>query len=264
MELYHYTRTDTAIKKILPWMKLKMNSLGKMNDPKENLDHIVNYDDFVGFTNKSREFNLDESFIAEKIRTEAKIIAFSIDKEILSEEYRVASEGFQFQRMWATYGQNHEGICIVIDSNGFKRENKKVIEKYGIIDGKVSYDNFQYQGIPVPLYGMSPENSLIHKHKSISQFWTDLQKNSKFVKDRFYTKNMDWEGESEYRFLTFSSDNDDIFLSFKNSLIKVILGINFSKYLLPSVKELVPKEKLFVITLSDSGNFELNNYPQQE
>lgn len=166
--------------------------------------------------------------------------------------------------MWATYGQNHEGICFVIDLSGFKRENKKVIERYGIIDRKVIYDNFQYQGIPVPLYGMSPENYLKHKHKCICEFWNDLQKNPKFVNDRFFTKNMDWEGESEYRFQAFSNDDDDILLSFKNSLIKVILGINFSKYFLPSIRALVPKEKLFGITISDSGNFELSNYPLQD
>lgn len=96
MELYHYTRADTAIKKILPWMKLKMNSLGKMNDPKENLYHIVNYDEFVGFTNNSKEFNMDESFIAEKIRTETKIVAFSVDKEILADNTELQVKDFNF------------------------------------------------------------------------------------------------------------------------------------------------------------------------
>lgn len=229
-----------------------------MNDPKENLLHIVKLNEYAISTNGAKGLNLDEYFVAEKIRNESRIIAFSIDKEIQKENYKGKINGFQFQRMWASYGQNHEGICLEIDYNKFRNENQKTLENLEIIDEKVLYDNIEFQGIDTPIYGMSPENQLMHKSKCICEFWEDLKNKKEFVRKRFFIKNMDWEGESEYRFLTFNKDPDEIFLSIKESLSKVILGINFSKYFLPSLKKLVPEDIIYKTYYNDlDGSFRI-------
>lgn len=253
--LYHFTKAEIAIRKILPRMKLRLNILSFMNDPKENLQHIVKFDENVNFRTYQERIGFEEYIIAKLIREETRIVTFSIDKDVLFENNKHHIYGFQLQRMWATYGQNHEGVCFVIDYEKFKKENLKSIEKYGVIDKEVTYDNFQYQGLPQQSYGMSREDSKKHKPKSTSEFWSNLQKDKKFVNKRFFTKNLDWEGESEYRFLSFNKENEEILLSIKDSLSMLILGINFSRYFLPSISELVAKDKIFVIELDSSYNF---------
>lgn len=256
MNLYHYTKLETGIRKILPRMKLRMNFLSKMNDPNENLYHIVNLEEGI-FNRKSYGLSSDEYLMAQKITNETRILAFTVDKEVISDNIKSNILGYQFQRMWTYYGQNHEGICLDIDYDKFIIENKKLIDNYQIIDKKVKYGNYFYRGIPVPIYGMSPENQKKHKAKCLCEFWADHQKNEQFVDQRFFSKNIDWEGESEYRFLTFNKDLDDILLSIKQSLNRIIIGINFSKYLLPSLIELIPKEFIYGIDTDFEGNFEI-------
>ncbi len=258
MKLYHYTKSDILIKHILPDMELKMNYLVNMNDPKENLIHIVDYDELIGSNIERNNSNLDQVYLANQIRTETQILAFSVDYIYNNLEYRVEIEGFQLQRMWASYGQNNEGVCLEIDIDRFKKENRETLEEYNIIDSKVLYDNFLYQGLPYQIYGQAASDNTKLKSKSNTEFWHSLQMEDKFIKDRFFTKNIDWNGESEYRFLAFSQDTDRILLSIKMSLCKIILGINFSKYFLPSVRELVSDELIYIISPSDSGNFEIN------
>ncbi len=94
--------------------------------------------------------------------------------------------------------------------------------------------------------------------KTLLGFWDDLKKNKKFINERLFTKNIDWEGESEYRFLTLSDDSESIYLSMQKSLSKVILGLNFSKHLLPSIEALVPKDKIYQIVLDKyDGKFRI-------
>lgn len=257
MKLYHYTKSDILIKYILPDMGLKMNFLEKMNDPKENLIHIVNSNEFIG-SNVQIKNNLDQIYLAHQIRTETQILAFSIDCNFKNLDYQTLIEGFQLQRMWTSYGQNNEGVCLEIDLERFKKENSEIIGEYNILDSIVEYDNFLYQGLPFQIYGQASSENPKLKSKSNIEFWHSLQMEDKFIKERFFTKNIDWNGESEYRFLVFSQDTDRILLSINKSLCKIILGINFSKYLLPSVKELVSDELIYIISPSDSGNFEMN------
>ncbi|MDS1031376.1 hypothetical protein RDV77_01900 [Porphyromonadaceae sp. NP-X] len=78
-KLYHFTTTEKAIQYILPFCKLKMNSLGEMNDPKENLKHIINSHNYSDEQLKRGE--ISEMIDALMISKETKIISFSTDKK---------------------------------------------------------------------------------------------------------------------------------------------------------------------------------------
>lgn len=254
--LYHFTKADTAIRRILPDKKLRMNFLSNMNDPQENLFHIVNIDDNV-FEKQLNEILSFQYFYANYIRNETRVLAFSTDKQVKSENIDICIKGYQFQKMWATYGQNNEGICLVIDFDKFKKENEEVINKYEIKDDSVIYKHYQFLSMPEQLYGTSPVNQKKLTPKSDKEYLIEyLKKYPDFVNKRFFTKNIDWEGESEYRFLTFKNDGEELFLSIKDSLVKVIVGINFSKYFLPALSQLISKDKIWGIKLySTEGYF---------
>lgn len=254
-KLYHFTSTENAIQYILPSLKLRMNSLGKMNDPKENLMHIINSHLYSEY--KYKIGDITETVDAMMMSKETKIVSFSTDKKNKDIE---TTKGYNLQRMWAQYGANHTGICIVIDYEKFKFENTKIIEEYNIKDNSVEYNNkFCVPPSFTPLVGRKPE---ISKSNSLSRHdeWKKYQSNPQFVKEQFFTKNIDWEGECEYRFLTFvENSNNEIYLSIKNSLIKVITGLNFSKYYLPSLERLVGKDKIDKLIFDKwSGDFEIS------
>jgi len=255
--LYHYTKNDTAIRYILPKMALRMNSLKYMNDPKENLLHQV---DFSESFHPHRKYpsNSFSYLLALNIREKTRITSFSTDKNIKTENTSQIMSGYEFQKMWSFYGQNHEGICFEIDLNSFNKENRETIKEYKIIDRKVDYKFHQFSYLPTPKFGVNRDKCPEHKPYSPTKFWKEFIENEKEVNERFFTKNIDWGGESEYRFLTFSNDSEDIYLSIKESLSKVILGLNFSKHLLPSVVALVPEEKIYQIQFSESdGRFRI-------
>ncbi len=163
--------------------------------------------------------------------------------------------------MWAQYGANHTGICIVIDYEKFIAENSKVIEMYQIKDDNVEYNN--YFCVPPsfsPLIGKKPGSN---KPDSFSRHdvCKKRQSDAHFLKEQFFTKNKDWEGESEYRFLTFiEDDSEEIYLSFKNLLDKIIRGLNFSKYYMPSLESLIEKSKIDLLVFDRwRGDFKLHS-----
>ena len=255
--LYHYTKAETAIRKILPDKVLLMNFLANMNDPKENLTHVINVNESINQW-KNGVSNYQEFLLAHKIRDGVRLSSFSTDREFLVEGRMQKLKGYEFQKMWSMYGQNFEGVCFEIDKNIFIEENESLIKSHKIIKNKVEYKTYQFIDIPTPLQGVDLSKNKNHRTPTLSEFWENLKEDERFINERLFTKNIDWEGESEYRFITLSNDSDSIYLSMQKSLTKVILGLNFSKHLLPSIEALVPKDKIYQIILDKfDGKFRI-------
>ena len=257
--LYHFTKTETALRYILPKeiiskeSRLRMNNVGLMNDPKENLSYVTNTDESIINPIDGYKIKGDSYLIANHIRNESQVLCFSIDKEKDGSNIN----GYQLQRMWSQYGENCSGICIVLDYEKFIVSNKQQIEEYGIKDDYVSYNNRNYLNIPSRKHGKKVNKNGKDNSISIKDLWEDSKKDEKFIKERFFTKNMDWEGESEYRFFAFSNMNENIFLDISSSIEMIILGFNFSKHYLPSLEYLVDKEKIYLLDMGSDEQFRL-------
>lgn len=253
-KLYHFTKIETAIRFILPNKYLLLNSLINMNDPKENLLHETNIGEgFKFFT------YIDDYTLAKKIQNETKVLCFSIDRQIEIENKLFKIKGYELQRMWAQYGGNNTGVALVIDYEKFIKENQEIIIENEIIDDEVVYDYFGFQILPKKLYGKSQPNKYPNLKTVLADesHWNALKSSPEFVKRRFFTKNIDWQGEAEYRFLTFKKQIDDNELSIANSLEKVILGINSSRHFLPAIIDKIDREKVFYLDLDSDGHYEL-------
>jgi hypothetical protein len=252
MRLYHYTKFDTAISKILPSMQLRFNSLIGMNDPVENFRHYTNFEESI-----FEYGDLFDVVKAEKLQKQWKTLCFSIDKK--TEDGVV--EGDCLQRMWAQYGYN-TGICLAIDYIKLKDENKKVIDDCDILDYKLDYNNYSLKILPhYPSLGKPNPNK---KPTATDPF--DVSKNAlgkNRINQLFFTKNTDWEGESEYRFINHSTVNRDIFLSIKKSLEYVVLGVSFSKQYIPSVLKLITSEKIYGLKIDMNGNVSRERLPDK-
>ena len=87
-------------------------------------------------------------------------------------------------------------------------------------------------------------------------FWNSLKNDNNFIENRLFTKNKDWEGESEYRFLAFKKYPVDIIFSIKDSLEYIVLGVHFSRHYLPSILSLVNKDKIKALGLYNGNYYE--------
>jgi len=245
--LYHYTKVEAAIEKILPFFELKMFPLSRMNDPEENLMHEVEPYNYIEDLNNKIDY-LGRFSIASLIRNETLIASFSINREIEHNGVIEKVNGCHLQRMWSQYGGLNTGICLMINYDKFVKENAKLISDNQIIDNKVKYDNYNYHDIPEQLYGRLAELNNKESYTD-KEFWKIKQSDKSFIENRLFTKNKDWEGESEYRFLAFKKDSEDIIFSINKSLEYIILGVHFSRHYLPSILKMVQKDKIKALGL---------------
>lgn len=252
--LYHYTRVETAIEKILPFFELKMFPLRQMNDPEENLMHEVEPYNYIEDLNYQPSY-ISRLPIASIIRNETLIASFSIDKNIQENGITENVKGYHLQRMWSHYGGSNKGLCLMINYDKFIAENAKIISDFEIKENKVKYDNLNYRDIPEQLFGRSAESCKIESNTT-EDFWNSLKNDNNFIENRLFTKNKDWEGESEYRFLAFKKYPVDIIFSIKDSLEYIVLGVHFSRHYLPSILSLVNKDKIKALGLYNGNYYE--------
>lgn len=126
-------------------------------------------------------------------------------------------------RMWDQYGDHARGFSIVLDKKALQDELQKVAEKEKyLISGRVEYldwlDKIIGDGVMIE---HSPGKDL-----SNLDIFEKMNENCK-LKNLYFRKSIDWEGENEYRWLLFAPTEDPIFVSIKNSIKAVVLGANF-------------------------------------
>ncbi len=214
--LYHFTNKEILIEHILPTFQLKLNTLNNTNDPKEKKMSVDNYFEKQSFKYAGEYFDIKNN-IKEFLDNDCKFCCFSGDYEFDNQKF----DGFNLPRMWATYGDNHKGVCLKIDYNKFCQFNK-------VNNEDVFLRQMQYKA----------ENA--HKLKKRNKIYeSDSEKVTKqIIRDNlellFFTKHIDWLTEKEYRFLTLQQRD---YCTIKESIVSVIVGMEFNKKYIPAIKE---------------------------
>jgi hypothetical protein len=210
--LYHFTNCDTAIFKILPTGKLRLNDFTKTNDPREYKSF-----GFGGINGNFDESNYLEEFIAaqesisKRLKDNCKVLCFCEDYYIDDEWW----DGFNLPRMWFQYGENHKGVCLQIDKKKFIAENEDLINRDLTFFKEIEYTNKnKYPFI----------NFKEIEDDSDSYLKGFIKANHRHL---YFQKNRDWETEHEVRLIQFSAT--DTYYSIKESLNNVILGLGFEK-----------------------------------
>jgi hypothetical protein len=251
MKLYHYTKFETAATKILPLMKLRFNPFEKVNDPLENLLHLTNYEDSILMNE-----NISDFIKARHFQKDWQLMSFSIDKKDDDE----VIEGYKLHRMWAQYAENNAGICLEIDYEKFVNENQKIINGYYFKDDIVEYNNYALRTMPMTLLGKAYNQDVRPPFGNTYDISPKVL-NEPGIKNRFFTKNTDWKGEAEYRFIAYSENNEEIFFSIKTSLEKVYLGVGFSKHYVPSIIKSIPSKMVCCMNFYIDGKYEAKDLP---
>lgn len=220
--LAHYTKMETAIEDILPKKKnrLLLKELCKTNDPvesKKSFNEFIaldeNQDLILEYLNKK-----EKGFLLKKdFERMVKSISFSEDS---------TRKAYALPTMWAHYGQNHKGVCLVFDQTILKRLF------WTKFKSKVKPDKINYGTLELPK---------LTKEVSVNSEEFFL----KHAADLFFKKDSDWESESEYRFVVVNpkkdKDVDDgkcYLAGIDQALIAIILTEDFVEYYLPAVEKL--------------------------
>ncbi len=230
--LFHYTSAETAIKHILFEKQLKLNPLNKMSDPYEN----KNFDFDFNYSMNPIEVDKKDKQIQIAIKKHCKIVSFcsnekplihhisytpkpnKTDQRIESQKYKFNVLGSYHSRMWDQYADRHRGVCIVFSK---KKLNEAIRQQY-------SSDQIFKDHVGYALHYLYIQNEMKRDCNKLLEFiHNELIMN--FLENKksilFFTKNIDYINEAEYRFAVYdASDDKSIYIDVSNCIIGVLTG----------------------------------------
>lgn len=188
--LFHYTTFDSFIK-ILETMTLRSSPLSRMNDLNEACLACVDWSKKIRFYLNAETY----------IREECSVISFT--RNYMTNG--CCQEGSNHPAMWAHYGENSNGVCIVLDQESLIDNNKELLADYFYKLEDIGYSA-----------DCSPDDSITNaEYASLSDFV------SKNYKELFFKKHIDWKYEKETRFLV---EAPRLYLNIKGAIKYVVLG----------------------------------------
>lgn len=226
--LFHYTNPEKA-KLILKSKHLKAGKFYKSNDPME--DFKLGY--FSEIDNDENSQYIEE-LINKELQDSIYFHSFSegtlnLKNELFQvgySQFEDIRDGYFYPRMWTQYGSNHEGVCLVFDKSKIIDYIKKFNSRYNI-----SYDKINY--VDVTTYDFSRHFEGIEFNTNLNTLKELKIKGfiSKLINDRkkimYFTKDIDWAGEREFRILFHKNKNKnniEPFIPLKNSLKYIFFG----------------------------------------
>ncbi len=215
--LYHYTSYTTALEYIFPQRTLRINSYTNMNDPRESKKWRFN----ISFSKEKPDY-ITVNEIQEKLnsylKTKTKVLCFAKDNLNLN-EIEFMTRGYLHPRMWAQYGGNHKGLCLMFD----KSKLAKIIDDNLSQKGDIYQDAVRYGKFSInPFHVDYDELKTLGYEKFIKKH---IKEN---FQELYFEKMLDWKDECEYRWVLISDENSDYeYVQYLDSLEAIILGVDF-------------------------------------
>lgn len=245
-EVFHYTNKDVALEKILFEKKIRLGKIGYTNDPRESKERMfsVTYN-----APSSRSYPAMDRLI--KIFNEANFLianewkVFCVSQHHPEHDLHLGETTYPFfrgdcrPRMWATYAENHKGVCLKFNGSKFdQRLRKELGGKHKIFCGPVTYDDFKSMVLSSPIDLKDINISKINSQKVFRDYFTE------FWEELFLVKSKDWETEFEYRWLVNSISKFPEYVSIDGVLEGVLVGQDFPEAYFPSLIKLCQELKI--------------------
>jgi hypothetical protein len=232
--LFHYTN-ENNIDNILKKQTLLFNNIYLTNDPYENkIFDLFDYKEMnknINITEKQKFYFQHYTNMKNRI---IKTISFCIgdyNNKTINENNRPA---YLYPRMWAQYGNNSKGICLVFD----KKKLLNYIEKQLSFDFYIFANPIKYLDI-FDLNHVNEIEKLIKNRNRIfkhpNPYKREMLVNNMIdnIDKYFFIKDEDWAGEHEFRILIINKAHNNeigpkkIKLDMSKVLHCVVLGENF-------------------------------------
>ena len=139
-------------------------------------------------------------------------------------------------RMWAQYGDESRGFCVVLDREALNNELQKVAKRDEyLISGNVQYFDQLHRvgGSSTIQYGsdLDPRDSDIF----------EVMNENSMLRSTFFKKSIDWKHENEHRWLLFAQTEKEVYVSIEDSIKAVVLGSRFPPNEVSRVKDYCPE-----------------------
>lgn len=135
--------------------------------------------------------------------------------------------------LWSHYSKNHTGILITFETDLIFLNNQDTLTKY--------------------LEHVDYKKTMINIPNNYMQLRYEEKEN--IVKKNTYRKYLDWEYEDEYRAIFYVSASDDkkYIDIHPNSIMEVVLGLNFDLKLESDIKALLKKDEFNHVKLKKAS-----------
>lgn len=224
--VYHYTKREAALEKILPTGKIMLNVLGKTNDPREYLDWSITV---TGGSEDSNPLWQALALVNENRKQKTKVLCMTRDDDEKYTRLGLMRRGFARSRMWAQYGESHRGMCLIFDKSALEAE----VQSVTAVPENCYFGPVQYTDKG---FGIELDFDLIGKTETTVQCVVDS--NIRGHIDRlFFTKLVDWRDEMEYRAMIYDDRTSPVFADIKTFLKGIVVGPEFPAVYFPIVQQ---------------------------
>jgi len=235
-----HSRKSIVMEKILYSDTCKLSSLSNTNDPHEYTNKMIGaggwgWDEEV-IKKKRQMFNVLDQLL-ERNTSFFSCCANVFDGELLKKH------GCLKSRMWSQYGENHEGVCLVFSKKLLSAviQEKYTSDNYFIYEGDVEYKEY------VNAYSRHDSVSIGgDTFDDKSPFEVAIDHITKYQKELFFRKQLDYKDEKEYRVIVMYKKEPDSNLdvpafNVSRCLLGIILGDRFPKTYIPTIVALAGK-----------------------
>jgi hypothetical protein len=233
MKLFHYTSREAALEHILPTGRLRFGRLPRTNDPREFVPILFPIAGFVGdddqLTTGSPFELIDEA--NELLRDSVHVLCLTegMPSQVTYARY---GNGPRRARMWAQYAGNHTGVCLCFDGDRLIQaalDQLPTTPDRNLLHDRVSYAaEGEYPHTPTLVQPEAERDLRAYVESMVERNPRDL----------FFTKDWDWESETEYRLLLRGETKEEESIDIRDSLEAVIMGQKFHPVYEPGVYKL--------------------------
>jgi len=204
-----------------------MGPLTSTNDPFETKSwsfavgaQLGDGNDLKGLASKNPDYN-------RIIRYGCRVFCVSQDIE-RAFKLDFYSRAYALPRMWAQYGGNHTGICLVFDKDDLARViESSCPQNETLVAGSVLYGNH-----------FDPSEQTWMRHMEAFQLSADdisvhgletavAQHRDRYSDVFFFRKAADWKHENEFRWIVRGETNTPHFIPFDSALRAIVIGTDF-------------------------------------
>ncbi|MEZ8842795.1 DUF2971 domain-containing protein [Vibrio splendidus] len=243
--LFHFTSKETALEYILFNRTLLMGEFSGTNDPQEYKPKLTGAIGGGWEEHHNKKVDDATSSIDQLLRVKSKFLSLC-QNDIVDGNLR--AHGALKSRMWAQYGDNHKGACVVLSKAKLIDQLKAQLKA----NYRIHYSDVRYEepdlnrNIPCLNIDGSELDSLSSSEIAINYV-------NKYIEELFFTKQPDYKDEMEFRYVATPTSLESVSVPIYIDLLKcvhsVILGDAFPKVYQPTILNLaqqlsIPIKKL--------------------
>jgi len=230
--IYHYTSAKTAKELILSNRTLRFGEYSKTNDPQETMSWQFHMGTNLGEDSPLNDLDhrdMDELSVKfdKYIKENTYVLCFCCDGNLTGDTVKdIHSRGYCKPKMWAQYGDEHRGVCLVFNQSLIKNYiGEQFMPADFLAEGSVRYFN---QNVVGNMYS-SPFGIYYDRMDELGFESYAAEHLKIWMGDLFFTKATDWSNEAEYRAVMFKPGATNLLLNYGDALEGIVFGNYCSK-----------------------------------